>query len=151
MSKMFYNYDNGIAQSSPIISSHLEKFEPPLPNLSLLYDLNNKFYGVEIRRGTPCTLYFHLDELNGQNLTGLLLNCVIEFKLLNTISHKIVFQKNFSGNQAFNTFTNDLEITLNLEDLAQLKQESFDIELNIIQANKSYKLFTKGDGLFIVR
>lgn len=151
MSKMFYNYDNNVdLDKIQHPYDHLElKPLQSTTNSSLLYNIKDEMYGVEVRHNMPFTLYFHLEELNGWSLSDFVSQSKVEFKIL-TQNHKIVVEKEFNGYEIF-TADNDLVIHICHEDAMLLKQESYQMELILKPGIGLYKLFSEQDSLLVVR
>lgn len=152
MSKMFQNYDNNI--DCDLSSLEPKSFPRPIPlqsapNISLLYDLKGRMYGVEVKHHMPFSLYFHLDEMQGQSLVDFVEQSIVEFKLIGQ-NHKIILVKTFNGSEIF-TMGSDLVIDLNQEDIEELKQETYKMELTLLHDTDSYKLFAESDALLVVR
>jgi hypothetical protein len=151
MSKMFYNYDNNIdldlSSCKPMKLPQLQPLQSA-SSASLLCNVKGEIYGIEARHGMPITLYFHLDELHGWPLFDFVQNSEVSFRLLS--NHKTVLSKTFPGNEIFTT-AGDLVIDLSQEDMLLLKQESYKIELKLIQATGFYTIFSEADGLLVVR
>jgi hypothetical protein len=154
MSKMFTNYDSNIEldlDQIPVFSLAPMKPIQSLPNTSLLFNTKQEIYGVETKHGAPCDLYFHLDESHGWDLTEFVGNSLVEFRLLTTHTHKVILEKVFSGREIFNNQSNDLAIRLTQEDLKQLRQESYNISVRLIQSDGFYNIFSERDGLLVLR
>lgn len=153
MSKMFYNYDNDIDIILPPVELPNLKPIQSSTGISILYNLKGEMYGVEAKHGLPFTLYFHLDELHGWQLDDLMASSMIEFKLI-TQNHKVALEKTFAGSDIF-TRSQDLIITINQEEAAQLKQESYKMDLKLVSTTSTtsyfYPLFSESDGLLVIR
>lgn len=151
MSKMFDNYNNETNINIPPLNASNSLLKPiqSSPNLALLYNLKGELYGIEARHNMPFVLYFHLDEMSGQNLNDFVAKSLVEFKLI-TQNHKIAFEKVFNGAEIF-TSGSDLVISINQEEAQSLKQESYWIDLCLRQPVGFYRLFSNKDGLLVIR
>jgi hypothetical protein len=152
---MFAKYDNIVYSDlceCASINANYSTFEPlqSMPNISLLYNLNNKIYGVEAKHEMPFTLYFHLEEKSNQSLLDFIFSSTVEFKIL-TKGHKLILAQTFKGADIFNIETSDLIINISQDEALQLKQESYVMDLRIINAEGSYKLFSEQDGVLVIR
>lgn len=151
MSNMFYNYDHNIDRE---LNCELEP--PKIPSLpqstttALLYNIKGDALGIEVKHQMPFTIYFHLEEAFGRSLDKLLANHLVEFKLF-TREDKEILNKQFNGLDIFNTNTNDLTISVTQEDASLLKQESYKINLSLVGESDFYNLFSRSDGLLVVR
>ena len=148
---MFFNYDT----ATKAVEAFLPAVEPKLlqsaPNISLLADIKNRIYGVEVKHLMPFSLYFHLDELYGKPLADLINKSTITFRILTKGSHKIVVEKTMPAYEIFSEACSDLIIYVNSEEAGLLKQETYALDLSLQSNLEFYKLFSEADSLLVVR
>lgn len=154
MKNMFFNYDNNIDTSlynkeSNCHCNHCVK------DFSIVTDIKGNFLGINTKFQHPISLYFHLEDFGseylaftGYSLADLVLSSKIVFEI-RTLTHKPVITKEFLAQDCFSSSTNDLFIYL--DDIKDLKQESYRMSLKLVWEDETYELFSETDGLLIVR
>ena len=148
MSRMFDTYKlPGIAiqEDCPKLS------QLNLGNIRPLYNKNNQFYGVGVQHLMPFSLYFHLTEASDYQIDQLMSESSVEFNIYSKPVNKVLFSKVFLGKDVFNPCTQDIKIDLTKADVQIFNQESYSMELKLICENEQYIVYSKQDGLLVVR
>ena len=151
MNSMFYAYDNDLDLD----------FDPSLDPCSqkkalsdtpkMLYTKSGKFIGIQIKYQAATCLYFNLSEIcNKPDLIEFISNSLIKFKI-NTLSHKVAFEKTFKGYEILNSITGDLQITLTSQEVASLRRESYRLELLLLNEDNTQVLFNNLDTYLVIR
>lgn len=152
MNSMFYAYDNDINfELDTCLCATEAQLDKKADVTRMLYTKTGKFIGVQVRYKMPFSLYFNLRETQGrQDLVDFVANSTIVFKVNNT-NHKTILEKAFAGFEIFNPITNDLCITLTQQDVLKLQQESYRVELDLINDEDLYPLFNELDAYLVIR
>ena len=122
-----------------------------LGNTRLLYNKNNRLYGVGVKYLMPFSLYFHLTEASDQYIDQFMSKCSVEFSIYSKPAHKAIFSKVFLGRDIFDPYTQDIKIDLTKADAQVLKQESYTMELRLLCEGEQYIVYSEQDGLLVVR
>lgn len=151
MRSMFYNYDNNIDRDIPKYPQPEAPLKPLMsaPNASFLYSIDKKPLGIEVKQGTPVSLYFNIQESRGMPLATILAEAQLKFQLIG-VNHKVILEKTLAPEAAMCT-PQDLVISLSATETAELRKESYNIKLDIEWPDESYALYTEKDGLLVIR
>jgi hypothetical protein len=117
----------------------------------MLYDKNNRFYGVEAKYQMPFSLYFHLTEASNQSIEEAIKNSNIKFSIYSKPSGKSLISKTLKGESVFNPSSRDLKIDINQAEAQLLAQETYYMHLVLACTEGSYVLHAGSDGVLVIR
>ena len=145
MANMFTNYDNDV-KSVPCFTP------PPLESqkgTKLIRNIKGETIGVQVDRANDLQLYFHLEDVCDVEIEEILPGTTI-FEILTT-THKSIFSKECVTAEILDQFTRDLYIFLTVDELKDLKKETYTMKVTLKTANTDYEVFAENDGYLIVR
>lgn len=149
MNSMFYAYDNNIDITS--FCGVPFNFEEPQGNTKMLYNKAGKFIGVQAKYKVPFSLYFNLHAICSRpDLIEFIAGSMITLKI-NNVFHKPVLEKTMAGYEILDPQTGDLCIFLDSLDVSKLLQESYRLELSLLNEGDSYLLFNEFDTYLVIR
>lgn len=153
MLDMFYNYDNDIDKKHYDLPVMYKKPAKTLQNenvVKIVYNIWGDQIGVQASYKDDFYLYFNLDgTVEDSSIEELLNQSIISFKLLDLWDKEIINKTiDFS---CFDAETGMLTVYITKEEAAKLKRETYKIELSLSNADGDYILFSKRDGMLLVR
>ena len=146
MHKMFRNYDNNIDADLSAVKCSTCACRAP----GYIYNVKDEIIGITKQYMMPFLLYFNLQEASGANISDLILNSTITFKIIGN-NHKTILEKVFPGSQIYNIFTRDLTILVTQEEAKLLKQETYGLSVSCETADGVYHVFTEADAYLVIR
>ena len=72
------------------------------------------------------------------------------FEILTT-THKSIFSKEYVTAEILDQFTGDLYIFLTVDEMKELKKETYTMKVTLKTADTAYEVFAENDGYLIVR
>ena len=154
MKDMFVNYDNDIEKKAVPPHFHINKKPKILEsvdNISIAHDALGNEIGVKVKHNVGFYLYFYLDGwVNSDSVDRLVQESSLNFKVF-SLRNKLVFEKTVPAIDIYDDETNCLWL-----EISQSESEIFDIDsykmcATLLWDGGSYELFSKNDGLLIVR
>lgn len=153
MLDMFYNYDNDIDKKYYALPVTYKKPTKILQNentVKIVYNVWGDQIGVQVSYQDDFYLYFNLDGIvEDSSIEKLLEQSTISFKLYN-LWDKVVINKTIDFS-CFEAETSTLAVYVTKEEAAKLKQETYKMELSLSWVDGDYTLFSKRDGMLLIR
>lgn len=153
MLDMFYNYDNDINKKYYDLPVKYEKPAKILQNenvVKIVYNIWGDQIGVQVAYKDDFYLYFNLEgTVEDSSIEELLSQSIISFKFFDLWDKEII-NKTIDFN-CFDAETGTLTVYVTKEEAAKLKRETYKMELSLNWADGDYILFSKRDGMLLVR
>ena len=145
MANMFTNYDNDIKSMPCFVPPPFE----PQKGTRLIRNVKGETIGVQVDRANDLQLYFHLEDVCDVEIEEVMLG-MTTFEILTT-THKNIISKDYTTAEILDQFTGDLYIFLTVDEMEELKKETYTMKVTLKTADTAYEVFAENDGYLIVR
>ena len=145
MANMFTNYDNDIKSMPCFVPPPFE----PQKGTRLIRNVKGETIGVQVDRANDLQLYFHLEDVCGVEIEEVMPG-MTTFEILTT-THKNIISKDYTTAEILDQFTGDLYIFLTVDEMKELKKETYTMKVTLKTADTAYEVFAENDGYLIVR
>jgi hypothetical protein len=145
MPNMFTSYEAS-ARSFPC---------PPAPatkgqkDIKILTNIKGEVLGVQIDYNSPLQLYFHLENVWEVDFKEISRGVAV-FEILTT-THKVLISHEYPIADILDQYTNDLYISLNLDEMKPLKKETYNMRVTLKTTEMEYVVFAEKDGYLVIR
>jgi hypothetical protein len=145
MTNMFTSYDNEALGIPCRPRQHCE----PQRGAKLLTNIKGELLGVQIDYNIPMQLYFHLENTCDCDIAELLAGTTV-FEILTT-THKSAFECEYKTAEILDQYTNDLCISLSIEEVQTLRKETYNMKVTLKTATGDIVVFAEKDGYLVIR
>jgi len=153
MKDMFHNYDNHIDKKfdeSPACYEKPRKILESDTVVKMVYNVKGDQIGVQAKYKDDFYLYFCMEgSVEGSSIYDLVTNSNIIFTVLDG-AHQVVFSKEIEHSN-YDCSTDTIRVYITPSEAAQLKQETYRVQLSLEWAGGGYELFAEKDAKLIIR